>query len=573
MRLNKRTGIWAGLAALMTAVIAGVMLLPSNVIEVPVGGDLQAALNSARCGDTIILSAGAAYVGPFTLAKACSAAEPITIQSSRAAELPPSVLVSPAQAALMAWLQSRTNAEPVIKTAAGAHGYKGIGLQISTADASVFVYDLVRLGEGRETQKTLDVVPGDFTFDRCWIHGWDTQDSQRGVSLNSSETTITNCYISDIHGVGFDTQAIAGWNGPGPYHIINNYLEGAGENILFGGADPGIPNLVPSDIEIRRNYVFKPLTWKIGDPSYAGRHWTIKNLLELKNARRVVIDGNLFANCWTDGQTGIPILFTVRNQDGTALWSIIEDVTFTNNIVRGAEGALNLLGSDNERPSQRSIGLRIANNLFTDIRGPFLTMNGYYNVTLDGNTFLQSSNTAILYGEPSLGMVWRNSLTDEKPWGIFGEGGLIGADALDRWAPGHDFFNNVMAHSAAFRANVDNPYPTGNWYPDAIDLTADYRSSWNAIGAGADIDVLNAAQAGKPPASPSPSPTASASLPPSPSPTATATATPTPSPTPSPTPKPSPLPMCKPNQVVGKPAVCVCPTMLIGNPPRCKPLR
>src|SRR5678816_3181005 len=81
-------------------------------------------------------------------------------------------------------------------------------------------------------------------------------------------------------------------NGPGPYHIINNYIEAAAENIMFGGADAKIPNLVPSDIEIRRNHVFKPLSWKVGDPSYLGRHWAIKNLLELKNARRVTIDGN-----------------------------------------------------------------------------------------------------------------------------------------------------------------------------------------------------------------------------------------------------------------------------------------
>src|ERR1041384_2676312 len=62
------------------------------------------------------------------------------------------------------------------------------------------------------------------------------------------------------------------------------------------------------------------------------------------------------------------------------------NVTFTNNTVKGAEGALNLLGTDNEKPSARSVGLMIANNLFLDIRGPFLTMNGYYNVTFDHNT-------------------------------------------------------------------------------------------------------------------------------------------------------------------------------------------
>ena len=37
-----------------------------------------------------------------------------------------------------------------------------------------------------------------------------------------------------------------------------------------------------------------PLSWRIGDPSYAGTEWSVKNLFELKNARRVLVDGNIF---------------------------------------------------------------------------------------------------------------------------------------------------------------------------------------------------------------------------------------------------------------------------------------
>src|SRR5690606_23447694 len=98
----------------------------------------------------------------------------------------------------------------------------------------------------------------------------------------------------DFMEVGNDSQAIAGWNGPGPFKIVNNYLEGAGENIMFGGATPRIEGLVPADIVIRGNHFHKPLRWRIGDPSYEGIPWSVKNLFELKNARRVVIDGNIF---------------------------------------------------------------------------------------------------------------------------------------------------------------------------------------------------------------------------------------------------------------------------------------
>ena len=36
-------------------------------IAVPVGGDLQAAINAANCGDEIILQAGATFAGNFIL--------------------------------------------------------------------------------------------------------------------------------------------------------------------------------------------------------------------------------------------------------------------------------------------------------------------------------------------------------------------------------------------------------------------------------------------------------------------------------------------------------------------------
>src|SRR5262249_39206743 len=151
---------------------------------------------------------------------------------------------------------------------------------------------------------------------------------------------------------GADAQAIAGWNGDGPFLIVNNHIEGSGENLLFGGADPSIPMLVPADIEIRRNHIVKPLRWKQGEPGFQGTPWSVKNLLELKNARRVLIEGNLLENNWQESQNGFAILFTVRNQDGRATWSVVEDVTFAGNVVRHAANGINMHGRDDNYPSQ-----------------------------------------------------------------------------------------------------------------------------------------------------------------------------------------------------------------------------
>ncbi len=249
--------------------------------------------------------------------------------------------------------------QAALKTAPGAHHFRFIGVEFKPSDSSALVNDLIQLGEGSPAQNTLDVVPHHLIFDRCYIHGDPAGTLKRGVALNSGDTEILNSYISEVKIKGQDTQAIGGWNGPGPYRIINNYLEAAGENVMFGGADPAIPNLVPSDIEIRPNHIYKPLAWR--------GQWTVKNLFELKNAQRVRIDGNLLENNWADAQIGFAILFTPRNQAGTAPWSVVRDIEFTNNILRHVASAINILGQDDIHPSGQTKNIRIHNNLVYDV--------------------------------------------------------------------------------------------------------------------------------------------------------------------------------------------------------------
>ena len=476
-----------------------------RIITVGPKDSVQAAINAAQYGDTIVVAAGATFTGNFTLPKKTGAGE-IVIQSSRISELPEGVRVNPSQAALFAKLQT-TNSEPVMSTDAGAHHYRFQGIEFSTDNASKIVYDVIRFGGGRKEQKTLDSVPHHLIIDRCYIHGHDTQDVQRGVALNSAHTTISNSYISNIHGVGYDTQAIGGWNGPGPFQIINNHLEAAGENVMFGGADSAAEALIPSNIEIRGNYMFKPLSWKVGHPSYAGKHWTVKNILELKSAKNVVIDGNVMENNWTDGQDGTSVLLTVRNQECTANWSTVQKVTFTNNIVTNGQGGMNFLGKDNEAEprygkcragstSTQGSDVLVSNNLFYDIRGPFLVFNGFDNVTFTHNTHIQTGNIMTLYGTPSQKFVYTENLTirGSKGYGLVGDGIGEGAVALRKYAADGVFRNNVLIGANA------SEYPKENQYPASVGRVGfvnfdkgDYRLSPGSPykGIGADWDKLN----------------------------------------------------------------------------------
>jgi hypothetical protein len=98
------------------------------------------------------------------------------------------------------------------------------------------------------------------------------------------------------------SQAILSYNGAGPFKIVDNYPEATTENVMFGGADPKMRDLVRSDIEIRRNQLFKPARWRPGDPSFGGVNWPIKDLLDLKNAQRVLIEEiSSRTTGWEDG--------------------------------------------------------------------------------------------------------------------------------------------------------------------------------------------------------------------------------------------------------------------------------
>src|SRR2546429_1222426 len=246
---------------------------PGRQTSVPAGGDLQSALNSAQPGDAIVLQAGASYTGNFTL-PVTSGSGWIYIQSSALSSLPAAgTRVGPGQASLMPKIVS-PNTAPAISTAAGAHHFRFVGVEITTtwASTSATNYGLVAL-EAPGGNTSLAQVPTDIVFDRCYIHGTPTGNIRRGILMNSARTAVVDSYLSDHHEVGADSQAIAGWNGPGPFKIVNNYLEGAGENVLFGGADPGISNLVPSDIEIRKNYLVKPLSWRVAGATPTWAHF------------------------------------------------------------------------------------------------------------------------------------------------------------------------------------------------------------------------------------------------------------------------------------------------------------
>jgi hypothetical protein len=429
---------------------------PTRVLKA--GDDLQSALDEAKAGDVIALEAGAVFTGAFRLPNKPGNGW-ITIRTRVADGVFPQAgtRVDPSQSRLMPVIQSDSD-RPAITAAPGAHHYHFIGIELRPK-AGVFSYNVVLLGSN---EKDVESLPHHFSFDRCYIHGDPQLGGRRGIALNSRHTAIVDSYLADFKEQGNDAQAICGWNGTGPFAIVNNYLEGAGENLMFGGGDPTILNLIPSDIEIRGNRISKPLAWK-------GSNWTVKNLFELKNARRVVVEGNLFENNWLQSQNGFAILFTPRNQDGGAPWCGVTDVAFNGNTVRHTSSGVNILGNDDIHESQQTRRIQIRENLFEDVDGTkwggegilFQIIEGAADIVIDHNTALQSGSVLVGNGAANSGVVFTNNLAKHNAYGVGGRD-LFGnpMQALARYFPQAIFAKNVLIGNNAHLA-----YPADNFFP------------------------------------------------------------------------------------------------------------
>jgi hypothetical protein len=613
------------LAVVAAVLAAGAAPAAAATIQVSAGGDLQAAIDAAQPGDTILLEPGAVFVGMFTLPEKGSSTQFITIRSAAADALLPAegVRMTPAYAASLPKIRSGAE-DAAFRTIGAAHHWRLLFLefQASANGAS----DIIRIGTGSSIQNDLALVPHDFVIDRVLVRGDPLLGQKRCVALHGAHVTVINSYVSDCKKSGQDAQAIGGYNGPGPYTIENNYLEGAAENILFGGADPWIPNLVPADITVRRNHMTKPLAWRdpivatpsqvnaataggslaagtygykvvarrslggvtmarstasaealatlsaqggialnwtaVADateyqvyrtaggtaefwtvtipsfvdtgaagaagtaPTTIGTRWTVKNIVELKNGERVLIDGNLLEYSWYATQTGYAILLKSTNQEGRCDWCIVRDVTVSNNVIRHTTGGVNINGvewytgdpTDVPRPAAN---LTIRGNLFYDSGAQWGTSawwvqigNSPVTVTLDHNTVIHLTRGMLyLYDQNGDGTYDRvegltitNNVARRNSYGIDGVGSAEGNDTLTKY--GGVASRNAIAGASASAYPVDNFTPTVvDWEAEFVDYAAaNYRlrpdstyinaaTDGTALGANVDLVEAEAAKA------------------------------------------------------------------------------
>jgi hypothetical protein len=309
-------------------------------------------------------------------------------------------------------------------------------------------------------------------FDRCYVHGEPgTSANRRGIEMDGAYVAVVDSYISGFQEIQTDSQGLFAFNTTGPLQIVDNYIEAASENVLFGGADSRDAALVPADIEIRNNYIFKPL-------SLIGTQYSVKNLLEFKAAQRVLVSGNTFQNNPAGGQSGFALLVTPRNQSGRAPWSVTSDIAIIGNTFINVGSGVNLAGRDDVHPSQKTERILIRDNLLgvTGLHGAdgrtFQVTGGGSDYTIDHNTIV---NTAVAPVSPASDLMmaasanapvtnftFTNNLSTHTKYGFFGAAVGDGTPALKASFRNWVFSKNVLVGAAAAI------YPPENFFPASV---------------------------------------------------------------------------------------------------------
>lgn len=331
---------------------------PGKQIRVSGKSDLASAISDAKCGDTLLLAAGASFEVTELPTKKCDDQHYITVRTDTPdAKLPPEgTRISPAWAGVGSIPGRPAFAQPaggpakllatiVVRRPSGAtvgDHIRFIGIEWTTPEG----VDIARIAVAEQSNHIV--------FDRNYFHPTAGAEVGHGVGIvqGSQMIAVINSYFSGFYcvaGTGkcTDATAIGGGSGDEPtgtLKIYNNFLESAGQQIMFGGSAATIN---PSDIEIRRNHFFRPMLWKEGEPGYtpsaSGRPFIVKNNFELKNGVRVLLEGNLLENTWGGfSQTGYSILITPKNQGGRCPLCRVNDITVRYDRIRNVAGALQI---------------------------------------------------------------------------------------------------------------------------------------------------------------------------------------------------------------------------------------
>lgn len=240
---------------------------------------------------------------------------------------------------------------PAISFAAGAGSggvirFEGVDVIQDEAITTIIESGLVNTGGPNDTYFTAFAdVPRQIHFGHFLIHGKDAQAIRRGVLQNGYYVGFRDGSIYGIHKSGTESAAIGGWNSPGVASHINLLVSGGAQDILYGGAGPSIPNIIPRNFTTKWCHMWKDpakFTFNSGGvaPNYG---W--KNHYEHKNGTHILVEDCVLHHLTGDGQNGSNILFqTLNDSNLTPALQRITDITMRRLHIEGGGPMFALIG-------------------------------------------------------------------------------------------------------------------------------------------------------------------------------------------------------------------------------------
>jgi hypothetical protein len=220
-----------------------------RLIQVSARGDLQLAINSANCGDTIVLPAGATFQGKgdkgfLFSAKGCS--NYITVTTSLAASLP-SGRIDPGNATAMPRIVPPSfggTTYPAITFTRNSSFWRFVGIEVTTLPGQPYANVLIDVGPYVSWKE----APSDLIFDRVYVHSLEDgtnnpeATSRIGFNVFARRLEVTNSRVSFPAAYVKGTKAVDNQYafltiaGPGPITIDNCFLSAWYNAFFTGGA-------------------------------------------------------------------------------------------------------------------------------------------------------------------------------------------------------------------------------------------------------------------------------------------------------------------------------------------------
>lgn len=363
-------------------------LAVAPVVAVPPGVSLQAAIDTAADGSTLLLAPGIDYQGSVVITR------PVTISTlgwtSKGTEH--AGRVTPADRPRLGRIIPTPGAVAGIEIRPGTSGVTVFGVAVAPCEPAG-ACDLIRIGSGSLTDPAQ--LPGPVTIRQVLLQGSQQYGGWRGIAANGRDLLIEQCWVEDIWNGTRDTQAIGAWRGGQSVTVRYNYLQSGGENLMVGGSPIPDPAFIPSDWTIKSNILHKPRRWRADEIDRDA-----KNLLEFKHIVGATVTENLLVGSFPPAQSGLAVLFNATTNGSCPACAGVVDVVFEDNVVLEATGGFSFQGFPWQTGSN-SVGklerVTVRNNYVAlDGTGRLLQManvSGRHDVRVERNTFINHGTT------------------------------------------------------------------------------------------------------------------------------------------------------------------------------------